>query len=72
MTLSHDGRLELTIAKASKRDAGTYSCVATNHVGRAESFASVKVTQKSQETDGEAVLDDQVAKVEEKIKKDIP
>lgn len=72
MTLSHDGRLELTIAKVSKRDAGTYSCVATNHVGRAESFASVKVAQKSQETGEEAVSDVAVARVDEKIKRDAP
>lgn len=48
MTLDHDGRVELTIAQVSKRDAGTYSCVATNEVGKAESFAVLKVVPKDE------------------------
>lgn len=48
MTLDHDGRVELTIAQVSKRDGGTYSCVATNEVGKTESFAVLKVLPKDE------------------------
>lgn len=42
-TLSHDGRIDLTINSITRRDAGTYTCVATNEVGHAESSAIVNV-----------------------------
>lgn len=61
MTLNHDGRVELTIAQVGKRDAGTYSCVATNEVGKAESFAVLKVLAK-----GSAGPDDRTVTEEEK------
>lgn len=68
MTLDHDGRVELTIAQVSKRDAGTYNCVATNEVGRAESFASLKVLQKDE---GEATtFENNVETVE--VSKELP
>lgn len=65
MTLDHDGRIELTIAQVSKRDAGTYSCVATNEVGKAESFAILKVIAPKEE---EVV--EQVAEIE--VPREIP
>lgn len=49
MTLNHDGRVKLTIAQVSKRDGGTYSCAASNEVGKAESFAVLKVLPKDEE-----------------------
>lgn len=48
MTIDHDGNVVLTIAQINKRDAGTYSCIATNEVGKAESFAVVKVMAKEE------------------------
>nr|CAD7199638.1 unnamed protein product [Timema douglasi] len=43
MTLDHDGTVELALAGATPRDAGVYSCTATNEVGRAETSARVSV-----------------------------
>lgn len=43
MTLQHNGQLELTVVGVSKRDAGVYTCVATNEVGRSESKALVTI-----------------------------
>lgn len=43
MTLSHDGHVELTVAHVTKRDAGFYTCAATNEVGKSESVARVKI-----------------------------
>lgn len=43
MTLSHDGTAELILTKATSRDAGVYSCTATNEVGRAETTTRVSV-----------------------------
>lgn len=52
MTLSYDGRVELAIGRVTLKDKGTYSCVATNIVGRNETSATVDV----QKSDG--VLED--------------
>nr|XP_046469209.1 titin homolog isoform X3 [Neodiprion pinetum] len=43
MTLNHDGTVELSLANATPRDAGVYSCTATNEVGRTETSAKVIV-----------------------------
>ncbi|PNF38132.1 hypothetical protein B7P43_G14601, partial [Cryptotermes secundus] len=43
MTLNHDGTVELALAGISARDAGVYSCTATNEVGRAETSTRVSV-----------------------------
>lgn len=48
MTLDHDGRVELTIAQVSKRDAGAYSCIASNEVGKAESYTVLKIIPKDE------------------------
>lgn len=69
MTLDHDGRVELTIAQVNKRDAGTYSCIATNEVGKAESFAVLKVLAK----EGAAENHVEIAKEEKvAIAKELP
>lgn len=69
MTLDHDGRVELTIAQVSKRDGGTYSCVATNEVGKTESFAVLKVLSKEEAS----VTENHVEAVEKKeVPKEIP
>ncbi|XP_025602051.2 titin homolog isoform X2 [Athalia rosae] len=43
MTLNHDGTVELSLANVTPRDAGIYSCTATNEVGRTETTAKVSV-----------------------------
>ena len=43
MTLDHDGTVELALAGVTARDAGVYSCTATNEVGRAETSTRVNV-----------------------------
>ena len=67
MTLSYDGRVELTVTSANKRDAGVYTCVAANEVGRAESSATVEVVEISSAVEADAA----VAKIP-KVGKDIP
>lgn len=43
MTLAYDGRLELTVAGFTRRDAGVYTCIASNEIGRTESSARVSL-----------------------------
>ncbi|XP_011496097.1 PREDICTED: myosin light chain kinase, smooth muscle-like [Ceratosolen solmsi marchali] len=43
MTLSHDGIAELILAKVRNRDAGIYTCTATNEVGKVETSTKVCV-----------------------------
>lgn len=43
MTLAHDGTVELVLANATSRDAGVYTCTATNEVGKAETSTRVSV-----------------------------
>lgn len=43
MTLNHDGTVELSLAKVTERDAGLYTCTATNEVGHAETSTRVAV-----------------------------
>ncbi|XP_054274333.1 titin-like isoform X2 [Macrosteles quadrilineatus] len=44
MTLDPEGRVELALAHLTERDAGLYTCSATNAVGRAETVCQVFVT----------------------------
>ncbi|XP_047115600.1 myosin light chain kinase, smooth muscle-like [Schistocerca piceifrons] len=43
MTLDHDGAVQLSLGGVTRRDAGVYTCTATNAVGRAETSATVTV-----------------------------
>lgn len=47
MTLDHDGTLELAIAHITQRESGTYTCTATNEVGRTETTCKVNVISES-------------------------
>ncbi|XP_036144946.1 uncharacterized protein LOC105834071 [Monomorium pharaonis] len=44
MTLSHDGTVQFSLANVTMRDAGVYSCTATNVVGQTEISTRVTVT----------------------------
>ncbi|XP_058807501.1 titin homolog [Phymastichus coffea] len=43
MALSHDGTVELVLAGVTSRDAGVYTCTATNEVGRAETTTRISI-----------------------------
>lgn len=43
MTISHNGRVELCLGSLTYEDAGVYTCVATNEVGRTETSSRVEV-----------------------------
>lgn len=43
MTLDHDGTVELAIAHITEKESGTYTCTATNEVGRSETICKVNV-----------------------------
>lgn len=43
MTLSHDGTVQFSLANVTARDAGVYSCTATNAVGHTETTTRVAV-----------------------------
>lgn len=43
MTLSHDGTVRFSLANITARDAGVYSCTATNAVGHTETSTRVAV-----------------------------
>ncbi|XP_072930915.1 uncharacterized protein [Epargyreus clarus] len=43
MTLDHDGQIELALAAVTSRDAGVYTCAASNEVGRASTSGKVEV-----------------------------
>lgn len=47
MTISHDGRLELSVGNVTQKDSGFYTCGVSNEVGRAESTARVVITEKN-------------------------
>lgn len=47
MTLSHDGRLELSVGNLTLKDSGFYTCVVSNEVGRAESTARIAIIEKN-------------------------
>ena len=49
MTLSHDGTIQFSLANVTTRDAGVYSCTATNVVGQAETSTRVAVTAAIQD-----------------------
>ncbi|XP_063987212.1 uncharacterized protein LOC135167689 isoform X2 [Diachasmimorpha longicaudata] len=51
MSLHCDGTVELTLAHISHKDAGTYCCIATNEVGRADSKTVVNVTANDDDVD---------------------
>lgn len=57
MTLSYNGCLELSLANVTARDAGVYTVVASNDVGRGESSARVDVIEgkKTSTLESEAV-----------------
>lgn len=62
-TLDHDGFVELIIANATKGDAGIYTCIASNAVGRVETNTRVVIDE----------LDDtKIAKVPDIRKPDMP
>lgn len=52
MTLSHDGRLELSVGGVTTKDSGFYTCVVSNEVGRAESTARIAVIGKYEQQKG--------------------
>lgn len=74
MTLSRDGRVELTLAKVKLRDAGEYRCVATNVVGKCETSAQVTVVREETSimADDEAEEMVDVPVEVSKLKKDLP
>lgn len=43
MTLDRDGQIELALAFVTPRDAGVYTCTASNEVGRATTSGKVEV-----------------------------
>lgn len=43
MTLSHDGTVQFSLPNITARDAGVYSCTATNAVGHTETSTRVAV-----------------------------
>lgn len=43
MTLDRDGQIELAVASVAARDAGVYTCTASNEVGRASTSGKVEV-----------------------------
>ncbi|KAJ2954104.1 hypothetical protein O0L34_g2325 [Tuta absoluta] len=43
MTLDHDGQIELALAAVTPRDAGVYTCTASNEVGRVTTSGKVEV-----------------------------
>lgn len=68
MNLHPDGRLELIISGCTKRDAGTYSCLASNEVGSAEASAAVEIIPKSVDDGTEAAT----VFTKSQISRDIP
>ncbi|XP_045784051.1 titin homolog [Maniola jurtina] len=48
MTLDRDGQIELALASVAARDAGIYTCTASNEVGRASTSCKVEVVQGEQ------------------------
>ncbi|KAL6255445.1 hypothetical protein P5V15_013781 [Pogonomyrmex californicus] len=48
MTLSHDGTIQFSLANVTARDAGIYSCTATNVVGQTETSTRVAVITTDQ------------------------
>ncbi|CAG5003249.1 unnamed protein product [Parnassius apollo] len=49
MTLDHDGQIELAVAPITQRDAGIYTCTASNEVGKASTSGKVEVLGNSTE-----------------------
>lgn len=49
MTLSHDGTVQFSLANVTTRDAGVYSCTATNVVGQTETSTKIVVTTAIQD-----------------------
>ncbi|XP_023937954.2 uncharacterized protein LOC112045836 isoform X2 [Bicyclus anynana] len=45
MTLDRDGQIELALASVATRDAGVYTCTASNEVGRASTSGKVEVVR---------------------------
>ena len=54
MTLNHDGTVELSLANVTSRDAGIYSCTATNEVGRAKTSTRVAILDADEHGSPEA------------------
>lgn len=46
MTISHNGRVELCLGSLTYDDAGVYTCVATNEVGRTETSSRVEIKER--------------------------
>ncbi|XP_068630255.1 uncharacterized protein [Battus philenor] len=49
MTLDRDGQIELAVASVTQRDAGVYTCTASNEVGKASTSGKVEVVGESVE-----------------------
>ncbi|XP_075991256.1 uncharacterized protein LOC142986608 isoform X6 [Anticarsia gemmatalis] len=45
MTLDRDGQIELALASVTGRDAGVYTCTASNEVGRASTSGKVEIIE---------------------------
>lgn len=45
MTLDRDGQIELALAFVTSRDAGVYTCTASNEVGSASTSGKVDVLE---------------------------
>ncbi|KAF5273319.1 hypothetical protein FQR65_LT04741 [Abscondita terminalis] len=46
MSLTHDGRIQFSLKETKLEDAGVYTCIATNEVGRCETCVKVEVAKK--------------------------
>lgn len=68
MTISHNGRVELSLGSLTYKDAGVYTCVATNEVGRAETSSRVEINERPP-TEVSIISTEQLPKV---IAQDIP
>lgn len=67
MTLAHDGSVALTIPSVTHKDAGLYTCVAINVIGRTECSANVEIIDGIELTNGTVLPPEEII-----VRKDIP